>query len=74
MVAILGTIRDYNYTIFTNLLNHVQFYGTEQQWRFYFSLISLLIFSGIMFSLVIVLIIRWGIFILNKHIHLNPQK
>jgi hypothetical protein len=33
-------------------------FGTEEQWRFYFSLTSLLLVFGMLFSLVLVLVIQ----------------
>ncbi|MFC4874568.1 hypothetical protein [Negadavirga shengliensis] len=61
---LLGSMKVYS--SFTNFLNHAHLFGTEEQWRFYFSLISLLLFSGMLFALILVLVIRAGILKFNR--------
>jgi hypothetical protein len=54
------------YDVDVNFLEHAHLFGTKEQWRFYFSLISLLLFFGMLYSAILVLIIRAGILILQK--------
>lgn len=54
------------YFSFQNFLDHVHLLGTDNEWKFYFSLVSLLLFSGLLLSLVMVLIIRMAMIRFRK--------
>lgn len=56
---VLGIIQAFS--SFETLHRSLDTIGTEHEWRFYFALAAFTIFSGMLFSLAVVLVVRWAI-------------